>query len=346
MNRGRFAINVALLTSMGSIAWIGTPVLADGGSQPTQAATTHGGTTSSPTTLQGQVDSTVRVQPSVLVTPTLPNKPPLQSQIRQYAAGGTYTPGQPAPIPPKPKPKPVVLPANAVANVVAVPPPVPKIVAPPKFSFTLTPRNGIMSWQPGHGVKLVPQAVKPVFVSNAVSSRLTTPSLLGTRTVLPSPAVQPLLAVPLALPQVQQLNEAQHTLTWDEWYERISGAIYQQWQRARVCPGEATVHVIVFRSRSVDCQVKEFNPAIDVTRDSGQEGAFRQAAIRAVYALNKCQILEFPYSSRRQKIEFEMDFKRAIDGPQGCRVAPIHDVEDLPAISRQAPHSDSVPKKL
>jgi hypothetical protein len=203
-----------------------------------------------------------------------------------------------------------------------------------------------MTWTPGHAVKVMPLP-KPIVppkpaTQAAIFPRQTgwgfgfSPSLFGTRQqhYLTPPAVQPLVAAPLLSPKAQQALANSRSSTWEEWYKKVSGTIYEQWQRANVGPGLAKVHVTVWRSHDVDCQVADFAPAPDAARNATNETAFREAAINAVYSLKKCEILDFPYRSGKQKISFDMDFKRGVGQIPGCQIGALRETEQLPSVHK------------
>lgn len=299
-----------------------------------------GGTAGSGSTvLKTGVHAAAVLQPSLTVIPASSTKP-LSSSVQQYAAGGTYRPGQPAPIPPPPPPKPKPAPPAAAAAPAApaAPKPPAKPAPPPKWDYTATPHNGIMTWEPGHDVEVKPppgpsplQKRLDNYLDNMAKQRKNARERAAQARRYSAPqAVRPMVAAPLLLPQAQLSRAVAKASTWQEWYERVSRTIYDQWQRASVGPGNAKVHITVWRTHDVDCQVSDFTPASDVARNANAEAAFREAAINSIYSLRKCEILDFPYSSKRDKISFDMDFKRGVNQKPGCQIGAVQDMENLP----------------
>jgi hypothetical protein len=115
----------------------------------------------SATMLKGSVGEKSAINPSLKVIPT-DGSAGLSAQVHQFAAGMQYAPGRPAPIPRR-----VPIRAAAAAGAGAGPilvtvPPAPKPPPPPpKWNYTATPKNGIMSWQPGLGIHMVKPLAKP-----------------------------------------------------------------------------------------------------------------------------------------------------------------------------------------
>jgi hypothetical protein len=312
------------------------------------------------TRLKGGVDEAARLNPSIKVVPGAATG----HVIQQFAGKGTYAPGQAAPVPVIPvKPKTPVTPpppplqqideSGALVDPVPPPPPPAKPKAPPPpppKPFTATPSSGTMNWAGAPNVLVVSPLARP---GKAIPKKIIEPRVV-TRTQIDwktpasngksadgaggltaargvagararAPGVVPLMATPQLLPGAASAAVAAPA-NWPEWYKRVSHTIYEQWQRASAGPGTARVRVTVFRSNDVDCQIVDFVPATDVKRDAAAETAFRESAIRSIYALRKCQILGFPYQSRRTKVCFEMNMQRTVDGPAGCEIA-LQDVE-------------------
>jgi hypothetical protein len=131
----------------------------------------------------------------------------------------------------------------------------------------------------------------------------------------------------MALPAVQSELGAKRCATWAEWYAHVSKAIYDQFALSDVCPGSAKVHVNVFSSNDIDAAVVDFEPAPDVIRNPQAEARFREIALQSVTCLNRCPILQFPYTSHKTRTSFDMEFARAVGAKSGCHILPTQDLE-------------------
>lgn len=212
----------------------------------------------------------------------------------------------------------------------------------PKWNYSITPRNGLMTWDASYAVKSVP--VPPRFVVQQThlqfgwqsAQRLTGAGLLpnqdafgrplnnGTAhapfAVLPSP----LQAVALPLPGTHA-PPPYKPRDWNEWYQHVARAIYGGWARSSVGAASATVRVSVWPSRDIDCKIVDFAPAKDLARDAAAETRFRDTALAAVNALDGSEVWQFPDSVRPPKcIVFDMEFKREVGGDVGCKVVHMH----------------------
>jgi hypothetical protein len=108
---------------------------------------------------------------------------------------------------------------------------------------------------------------------------------------------------------------------WDEWYKQVAKAVYQEWRQADTEAGVATVRVKVFQSHDIDCEIAEFDPAKDLSRDAKREVSFREAAIRSVDGLNRSQVWEFPdLSPLPKQVVIDLELKRKVGGLAGCAV--------------------------
>jgi hypothetical protein len=312
------------------------------------------------TRLKGGVDEAARLNPSIKVVPA-----GLSGHvIQQFAGKGTYAPGQAAPVPVVPvKPKTPVTPpppplqqideSGALIDPLPPPPPPAKPKAPPPpppKPFTATPSSGTMNWTGAPNVLVVSPLARPgkAIPKRIIEPRVVTRTQIDWKTAASSgkaadgsadpnasrssighaaraPGVVPLMATPQLFPGAASMAVAAPA-NWPDWYKRVSHTIYDQWQRASAGPGTARVRVTVFRTNDVDCQIVDFVPAADVKRDAAAETAFRESAIRSIYALRKCQILGFPYQSTRTKVCFEMNMQRTVNGPAGCEIA-LQDVD-------------------
>jgi len=76
----------------------------------------------------------------------------------------------------------------------------------------------------------------------------------------------------------------------------------------------------VDKNRDVDPQITDFIPVKANERDVAQETKFREAAVHAIKSVGLYEIPLFPVGSTRQKVTFEMDLRRSIDGPLGVSI--------------------------
>ncbi len=197
----------------------------------------------------------------------------------------------------------------------------------PGYEVTVISHNkGVVSWTPGYELsKLVPGAYKET-LSGVWHSGSPTPALLASQGVLPQPQFTkvlvggptPMVATGLLLPQLRA--QVLEKLTWDEWYRRVARAIYCRWQYAEVGPGCATIRMIVTKDRDIGCQLIDFTPAPDIKRDVAAETLFRESAVKAVNMVTKFEIPDLPPLDS-DKVVFDLDLKRVVDGPVGVDVA-------------------------
>jgi hypothetical protein len=216
----------------------------------------------------------------------------------------------------------------------AVPPPFrppfrPMFVPPPqpRWNYTLTPRNGIMTWGPGYSTAIVPPSH---FSSLETNLNWSNQKVNANRIGLQQPPAMPQLkAIEMTLPEAKVAPPA----NWDEWYERVAHAIYGQWkQQSAVGPGNATVLITAYRTHDVDCKIEDFTPAADVKRDLNAETRFRDASLRSVSSLSRDPLWEFPIGQNQpKKIVFDMQFKHGVGEAAGCEVVHMHDIKAIGA---------------
>ncbi len=196
----------------------------------------------------------------------------------------------------------------------------------PGYEVTVISHNkGVVTWTPGYELsKLVPGAYKET-LSGVWHSGSPTPALLASQGVLPQPQFTkvlvgptPMVATGLLLPQLRA--QVLEKLTWDEWYRRVARAIYCRWQYADVGPGCATIRMVVTKDRDIGCQLIDFTPAPDIKRDVAAEKLFRESAVKAVNMVTKFEIPDLPPLDS-DKVVFDLDLKRVVDGPVGVDVA-------------------------
>jgi hypothetical protein len=137
-----------------------------------------------------------------------------------------------------------------------------------------------------------------------------------------------MVATGLLLPQLRA--QALEKISWDEWYKRVARAIYCRWQYAEVGPGVATVRMVVTKDRDISCQLIDFQPATDIKRDAVAETFFRESALKAVRMVTKFEIPELPTPLDSDKVVFDLDLKRVVDGPVGVDVASSRSAPNHP----------------
>jgi hypothetical protein len=235
-----------------------------------------------------------------------------------------------------------VLPVRIGFPQLPLPPPPPIWNKPIRCGpYTMTPSNGIMSWSPAAATKVVTVSPQSMLRSSASMGLPGVMPLTPRRSLYYEPrkgafttdlsapsVVQPLMAVTGKMPTLDTGRaNARDDIDWDGWYKRVSNAIYQVWAKTDPYPGEAKVAVTIFKGGAIDCCITSFTPAADLERDAAKEAAFRQGAINSIYALKKCEILQFPYQSKKDKVSFEVDMQESVNGRAGCSIAPIRETE-------------------
>ncbi len=78
--------------------------------------------------------------------------------------------------------------------------------------------------------------------------------------------------------------------------------------------------MVVTRDRDISCQLIDFTPAPDIKRDVAAETLFRESAVKAVNMVTKFEIPDLPPLDT-DKVVFDLDLKRVVDGPIGVDVA-------------------------
>ncbi len=79
--------------------------------------------------------------------------------------------------------------------------------------------------------------------------------------------------------------------------------------------------MVVTKDRDIGCQLIDFTPAPDIKRDVAAETLFRESAVKAVNMVTKFEIPELPTPLDSDKVVFDLDLKRVVDGPVGVDVA-------------------------
>jgi len=308
-----------------------------------------------PSVLQGGVNDKEHLEPSVRLTiPTPEVQKPHDLNVKQFSGSAPYAPGTPAP----PVPRPVV-PARVFSQPIT--PPfmqgnvndrfrrtvfVPSVPPPPtKWNYTMTPKNGIMTWTPGYETKNITSLrpairatilnVHPALSLKGVNGNLlntnvslsthalsATPLLLGgSRSSVASQMVHApeLKATQLAMPKPKQTWR--RTANWNDWYKQIATAVFQEWRQSDTQAGVATVRVKVFRSCDIDCELAAFEPAKDLKRDATREVSFKEAAVRSVDDLNRSPVWQFPdIDPLPKQVIIDLEMKRKVGGAAGCAV--------------------------
>jgi hypothetical protein len=341
-----------------------------GSSSGSQSPSADGsnGTQSGSRVLSGSANDKAAINPSVRLVPPTPEKHILNSgaNVKQFNGQAQSTPGSPvyparipasAYFPQRQTPSyhifTPILPARIVIERPHVPytPP-----APPKWNYTLTPRNGIMTWSPGYQISHVTHSVAVNATANVAANVASTNASLSQKGLetrmsterlspgtaswtgtgirkLPTqapPTVAALSATPQLLSEVISAKEKKN-ISWEDWYKRICKTIYEQWILNAACPGEASVRVTVWSSRDIEAKILSFTPADGLARNAIKETAFREISLRAINSLQKTETLDFPLSPSRTMVIFDLDMNRSVNGPSGCVVAAFHDTGALPA---------------
>jgi hypothetical protein len=201
----------------------------------------------------------------------------------------------------------------------------------PGYEVTVISHSkGVVSWTPGYELSKLAQGAYQETLSGVWHTGAPTPALLAHQGVLQQPQFTkiltglptgpaPMMATGLLLPQLRA--QAVEKLTWDEWYKRVARAIYCRWQYAEVGPGSATIRMVVTKDRDISCQLIDFTPAADIKRDVAAETLFRESAVKAVNMVTKFEIPDLPQPLDADKVVFDLDLKRVVDGPVGVDVA-------------------------
>ncbi|HEY9676376.1 MAG TPA: hypothetical protein V6C76_00070 [Drouetiella sp.] len=198
----------------------------------------------------------------------------------------------------------------------------------PGFEVTVTSRSaGVVTWTPGYEISKTITGVNKETLSGIWHTGGAPSPLVASQGILPTPQFtkilvpdqKPLYATTLLLPQLR--SQAQEKLTWDDWYKRVANAVYCRWQYAEVCPGTATVRMVVTKDREVGCQLIDFQPAPDIKRDQKAETKFRESAVKAVDMVTKFEIPDLPTPFNGDKVVFDLDLRRTVDGPGGVDIA-------------------------
>jgi hypothetical protein len=238
-----------------------------------------------------------------------------------------------------------------------------------KWNYTMTPKNGIMTWSSGYAsTKVTPQpqgtaqtqaVIKPGLQQTSVSASMqqqigivpvqrtqintavVKPSVDGVVTSKKTPTPPPAVALEATPALLTEMHSEKRSINWDEWYKRVCKVVYDNWEIDQASPGKSCVRVTVWSGREIEARVLSFTPAQGASRDAKRETAFRETSLRAVNSLQKTPVLDFPSRSNRGKIIFDLDMTRSVDGPSGIQVAAFHDIEDAKGSGtyKNSPHA-------
>ena len=118
-----------------------------------------------------------------------------------------------------------------------------------------------------------------------------------------------------SVPPAQQMTPpvvtpvyAEQNITWDQWYQNVSAAMYRNWNRGEQ-PGDATLRLTATRGRRIEAQILKCN---------NPNAGFRQSLISAVNSLNQSPILDFPAGSQKQVVTFDSAFSAGINTRAGA----------------------------
>ena len=201
-----------------------------------------------------------------------------------------------------------------------------KPTPPPQWDYTMTPKNGVMSWAPGYSVTEMPRPVirraQTSLQFSNTQMRAMMPQLQATMSPIRVRSTDEMKATQLALPKPKSEPPAR---TWEEWYERVAKAIYAQWKQNSVGAGSATVLITAYGSHDVDCRITGFVAADDIKRNAQSEENFKKAALNAVSSLSGDDVWSFPQiSTNPKKVSFDMEFKHAVGEKNGCQIVHTH----------------------
>jgi hypothetical protein len=181
--------------------------------------------------------------------------------------------------------------------------------------------HGVVAWAPGFEVRLAPAPTQ--FTHETIRETLgglwttSNPLPLNGSSLQGKLASQGLQAQAKLLPGLQTSDRI---ISWNDWYNRVSHAIYDRWENADTGPGTVRIRCVVKSTCNISAQVTGFTAAPDLERDVIKETQFRETALRSVNLVDNTPVLEFPFMSNRHEVTFELDLKRSVDGPGRCEV--------------------------
>lgn len=213
--------------------------------------------------------------------------------------------------------------------------------------YTLTPRSGLICWQPDYDTKLVPiqldRRSRRETLINLISQRVPASLLPGVLTSVPpgsdvegrpqhnhthlqsssqsvsseiaTPSPIELAAEPKLLPMLKQDVAA----NWDDWYRKVTSVLYNEWKRKEVSAGSTIASITVFDDRKVSPQVLTFTELPEVRTSPRDQQQFRETVLDLIKNLNKHQFWQFP-DSRKAKVTIQVQFRKEVDGPIGCDI--------------------------
>lgn len=112
---------------------------------------------------------------------------------------------------------------------------------------------------------------------------------------------------------------SEQNISWDQWYQNISNAMYRNWNRGEM-PGNATLRITVSRGRTIQAEILKCN---------NSNTNFRQSLMLAVASLNQSPILDFPAGSQKQTVNFDSAFSAGINTSAGARSDRHGDIEQV-----------------
>jgi len=304
---------------------------------------------------KAQMESSLKllVGPPASSTPT----PPVKLNVQQFSGGAQYSPGQPAPALPPPPPRPVLQSGVGFRNPIFLQPPqiAPAFIPPPRFvpapvpkwNYTITPRNGIMTYAPGLAIKKIAQ---PRILQTHANLTLAFPNT-NAQAIMPTTNLQmmgtnahvtnyaalpvPLKATELSLMPKPAQKHLAPPINWEAWYKRVLYAVYGDWRAKADGPGKATLLLTVYDTKNVDAKVIDFSPANGADRNVKAETAFRESALKTITSLDGDDIWQFPVAAiRPKKIVFDMQFDHAVGATPGCAVVHTHTNAAMRALQR------------
>jgi len=309
--------------------------------------------------LNGGLQDNQQMQSSLklMVGPPEAPTPPMKLNVQQFSGGTQYSPGRPAPaLPPPPRPalnagvnfRNPVFPQPPMVQPGFIPPPRFVPPPPPKWNYTMTPKNGIMTYSPGLAIKRLPQP-RPILQQRAnltlafpnTNARAIIPTtnlqLLGTGAHVTNYASLPvpLKATELSLAPKPPVKHLLPPINWEAWYQRVVHTIYADWRVKAVGPGKTTLLITVYDTKNIDCKVIDFSPADGAERNVKAEEAFKESALHTIRSLDGGDVWAFPVEAiRPKKIVFDMQFDHAVGNTPGCAVIHTHTNAAMRALQR------------
>ena len=102
---------------------------------------------------------------------------------------------------------------------------------------------------------------------------------------------------------------ADQNILWDQWYRKVSDALYRNWNGRGQDPGLATLRITVRRNRTIQAQILKCNNPSE---------RFKKNLLDAVASLNGSTVLDYPSMSQREIVSFNSEFNASTDTARGA----------------------------